>query len=1119
MQFLLSIPSKSISSLLPKRRATSIHKLAVAALLFPVLIGTAFGQFGQQPPANESPIDQTSQKAVERLGSLNSFPTGPWRFHPGDIAHGEATDLDDTSWPIATTPNNITGHDAIWYRARVTIPKTLNGYDLSGTRIWIRFNVGAHGPVPEILYFDGRRVALGEDLEQNVLFENAKPGDSVLVAVKLLHTNDDKRVSGVRMHIDMAPGRPNPLDLRTQFQVMQKLLPWVSKDQTKDLATLESAIHTVDLNVLDHADQAAFDASLKKSLSLLEPLRPLFQQSTVQMTGNSHIDAAWLWPESETIDVVRRTFSTALQLMNEYPDYTYTQSAAQYNEWIAEKYPAMDAEIKQRIKEGRWEVVGGMWVEPDLNMPDGEAQARSLLLGKRWYKQHYGVDVRIGWNPDSFGYNWQLPQIYKRSGVDYFVTQKMTWNDTNQLPFKLFWWQSPDGSKVLSYFPHDYANGNLDPVRLSEDLAVARQRDPGLDTMMDLYGIGDHGGGPTRTILDQGQHWSQATDAVTPKLHFGLAQPFFIASEQRISSNSPVWDYTSIAKGYKFPTPEDGKMVIPTWRDEMYFEYHRGVMTTQANHKRNMRENEERALNAEKLASFAWLNGYSYPNAQITDAWKKIAFNGFHDLAAGSGIGIIYKDAQKEFDTVRLETAEVSSNATKTLAAQIDTASTPGVPVLVFNPLAWDRTGIVRVDVQLPSKGASPSIVDAAGHTLLSQVVSSDSKTNSYTLDISTSKTPSMGYQVLHAVESKKAAESDLKASNTTLENAALRVVIDPKTGCITSLFNKRSNFESLAASGCGNQLQAFKDTPKDYDAWNIDYGTLDHAMTIDTADSVKLIETGPLRATIRIERTWQSSHFTQDLSLFANADSVIVDNTVDWHETHILLKAAFPLAASGPMATYEIPYGSIERPTTRNNSWESAKFEVPALRWADLGDGKNGFSLLNEEKYGYDAIGNVLRLTLLRSPTWPDPEADRGIQHFRYELYPHSGTWQQAMTERKGYELNYPLQATVVAPHSGSLPARHSYMSVDAENVVVTAVKKAEDDDSLIFHLFEWAGKSAPVKFTLPPGAISATEVNLVEQPTGSSLEVHGDSVTLPISPFEIRSIEVKYPHKPAAQ
>jgi alpha-mannosidase len=1101
------------------------HSFLLAASL--ALPAIAAAQFGQQPPAAEAKLDPASTATLDRLALLNVFPATGWRFHPADIAHGEDPKLDDSSWPLAKTPRNITDHEAVWYRARLTVPKTLNGYDLTGARIWLRFDVGANGPVPEILYFDGRRVALGEDLEQTVLFENAKPGDSVLVAVKLLHTNDDKRFQGVQMHIDMAPGRPNPLDLRTQFLVAQKLLPWVGDHHgtadPKDLATLTTAIKAVDLTALDKADQTAFDASLTKSLSFLEPLRPILQRDTIHMTGNSHIDAAWLWPESETIDVVRRTFSTALQLMNEYPDYTYTQSAAQYNEWMADKYPAMDAEIKQRIKEGRWEVVGGMWVEPDLNMPDGESQVRSLLLGKRWFKQHYGVDVRIGWNPDSFGYNWQLPQIYKRSGVDYFVTQKMTWNDTNQLPFKLFWWQSPDGSKVLSYFPHDYANDNLDPIRLSGDLAVARERSPGMSTMMDLYGIGDHGGGPTRTILDQGEHWAHADAAVTPQMKFGLAQTFFTAAEQTIAADSPSWNYQSIAKGYKYPTPEPGKMVIPTWKDEMYFEYHRGVQTTQAGHKRNMREAEENTLNAEKLASLAWLDGDAYPNAQFTDAWKKIAFNGFHDLAAGSGIGIIYKDAAKEFDMVRLEDAEASNHALNTIASTIDTSAkiaiapnNAGTPILVFNPLAWERDGSIRVEVQMPTSNIQPmKVLDASGTSLPFTVLSSDIKTSRFNLAIDVSKTPSMGYQVLQVLwETSHLGGMAYGFTPNTLENSSLRVTIDPKTGCITSLYNKRANFESLAPHSCGNQLQAFKDTPKDYDAWNIDYGTLDHPMPIDKVDSIKLIESGPVRSTIRIERTWQSSHFIQDISLATNADTVVIDNTVDWHETHILLKAAFPLAASGPMATYEIPYGTIERPTTRNNSWESAKFEVPALRWADLGDGKNGFSLLNEEKYGYDAIGNILRLTLLRSPTWPDPDADRGIQHFRYALYPHAGTWQQAMTERKGYELNYPLQATVVAPHTGSLPASHSFLSVEDDNVILTAVKKSEDDNALILRVYDWSGKSSSAKFTLPPGATAATEVNLMEQPMGSAIAIEDNTATLPMGPFEIRTLRVSYPH-----
>jgi alpha-mannosidase len=345
------------------------------------------------------------------------------------------------------------------------------------------------------------------------------------------------------------------------------------------------------------------------------------------------------------------------------------------------------------------------------------------------------------------------------------------------------------------------------------------------------------------------------------------------------------------------------------------------------------------------------------------------------------------------------------------------------------------------------------------------------------------------------------------------MENAFLRVTVDSATGCITSLYDKKSSYESLAKGACGNQLQTFEDTPKEYDAWNIDPGTLDHMTPIDKVDSVELVEKGPMRSVIRVTRTWQNSKFVQDIQLYANTDTVDIINDIDWHETHVLLKAAFPLAASGPMATYEIPYGTIDRTTTRNNTWEQAKFEVPAMRWADLGDGQHGFSLLNEAKYGYDAAGNVLRLTLLRSPTWPDPEADRGPQHFSYALYPHASTWKQALTERRGYQYNYELRAAQVAPHTGSLPLEHSFLSVAPENVVLTAMKKAEDDNGLILRVFEWAGKNSEVTFTVPEGAKAATETNLMEKPLGTPLPLSGNTVTVPIHPFEILTIRVDYP------
>jgi alpha-mannosidase len=468
--------------------------------------------------AGDAHLPPESRAVMGRLSGLRQLPDGIWKIHAGDLPHGEAVDLDESSWqPIES--GGKTTDEAIWLRQTYQVPETLDGYDLTGSRIWFDFHSQTNGPVPQIIYFNGRRVAMGEELEPIILLDHVKAGDKVLVAVKLLHTADVKRIEGAHLRIEFPEGRPSPEDLRQEFLSAELLIPSLAPSDGPQLKTLNSAIHEVNLDALDKRDQAAFDASLRSAHAKLEPLRPLLQQATFHVTGNAHIDAEWLWPWTETVDVVRRTFGTALQLMYEYPDYTFTQSAAAYNEWLAEKYPDLNRDIARRIKEGRWEVVGGMWVEPDLNMPDGESLVRQLLVGKRWYKNAYGVDIRVGWNPDSFGYTWQLPQIYKKSGVDYFVTQKMIVNDTNQLPFKLFWWESPDGSKVLAYFPHDYFNANLTPERLSRDLVTARTRAPGETEMMDLYGVSDHGGGPTRAMLDEGFHWA-GPGHVMPKYEF-----------------------------------------------------------------------------------------------------------------------------------------------------------------------------------------------------------------------------------------------------------------------------------------------------------------------------------------------------------------------------------------------------------------------------------------------------------------------------------------------------------------------------------------------------------------------------------------------------------------------
>lgn len=678
----------------------------------------------QQP----KPVNPAIDAVTAQLRALRHLAADEWRYHAGDLPHGEDVGLDDSSWTVVTKGSQAP-EDAVWYRRWVEVPPTLNGYDLTGTKLWFQFSAYANGPMPEIVYFNGRRVAMGEDLEPVILLDPVKPGDKVLIAVKLLQTVDKKHFEGAVVRVEFASTRSSPLDLLQEIESVSALAPSLGTKSQLVAEGVEGAAKAVDLGALGEATQQTFDASLEKAHGLLLEVKPDLQGTSVLLTGNAHIDAAWLWPWTETVDVVRHTFGTALQLMHEYPQYTYTQSAAAYNQWMEEKYPSLHQQIVDRVKEGRWEMVGGMWVEPDLNMPDGESLVRQLLIGKRYFKDKFGVDVRIGWNPDSFGYTWQLPQIYKKSGIDYFVTQKMAWNDTNQLPLKLFWWQSPDGSRVLTCFPHDYVN-DIEPPRIASDVAIARHLNPGTPVMMHLFGIGDHGGGPTRSMLDRVLHWTRP-DRVAPPMKFGTAQDFFSAIETKLDTqHAPVWNYKVMASGEsRVPVPPAGKLSLPVWNDELYFEYHRGVMTTQANHKRNMRQSEEQLLNAEKYSSLAWLFGARYPNARLTEAWQKTLFNQFHDLAAGSGIGVLYKDSQRDYDVVRWITEEATTDAFKTISSEVRTGhAAGGVPVMVVNPLAWSRTDLAIFDVQMPTAPKTGiSVLDPQGKPLPFQEISRDS--------------------------------------------------------------------------------------------------------------------------------------------------------------------------------------------------------------------------------------------------------------------------------------------------------------------------------------------------------------------------------------------------------
>ncbi|HXM61449.1 MAG TPA: alpha-mannosidase [Terriglobales bacterium] len=1075
-------------------------------------------------PAQESSPSQNTidpyKATLDHLESLTTLPLTDWRFH-ADVAHPEDPSLDDSGWQTMQVGDKWSSGSRV-LRRWIEVPEKIKGYAVQGARmkldIRFDFNWNNKGPVTIAVFSNGSLVSRGDDdMQQPIpLTENAQPGQKFLIAVRIDAPEVETEFHHAQLSIEPA-GRPDPAMLRMEILAASPMIAAYESGRSEREQQLDAAVKAIDFAPLDKNDQAGFDMSLRQAQDKLQSLNPWLKQFTVRAVGNSHIDMAWLWPWTETVEVVRNTFQSVLDLMREYPDFKFTMSSARTYEWMQEKYPAMFEQIKQRVKEGRWEVIGGMWVEPDLNMPDGESLVRQILVGKRYFQKTFGADIKIGWNPDSFGYNWQLPQIYKKSGIDYFVTSKLLWaTDYTKFPYRLFWWEAPDGSRLLTYFPHEYAN-DFNPEQMTKDLSVYAPLIYGTQLtdspqMLYLYGIGDHGGGPTRIMLDRADHLRDP-NTVFPKIEFGTAKEFFADLNQQLPN-----------------------LKVPTWKDELYFEYHRGVYTSQADTKQRIRNDEELMLDAEKYASLASLFGHPYAQDQLTLAWKNLLFDHFHDVMPGSGNAVNYLDAKRNLEDVARSAKEITNGALDEILARIDTQG-DGVPVVIFNSLSWPRTEVVEVEVQLPGPTKRIEVVNAAGHRVESQLLAMDSATNRAQLLVF-ADTPAMGYKTYFVRSTAKGAASVdayngremqvVKSSDNTMENGSVRVKVDPHTGCILSLFDLRNQTEALAPSetdtggpttfACGNLLQAFYDKPKRWDAWNIDADFEKQHWDLDKADEVTLVEAGPLRAVIRVKKHFQNSTFVQDITMYAGVPRVDVKMQADWHEKHILVKVAFPLSAHSDKATFEIPYGSIERPTTRNTPAEQAKFEVPAQRWADLSDTKHGFSLLNDSKYGYDVKGNVLRLSLLRSPEWPDPHADEGHHEFTYSLYPHGGSWREAQTVRRGYELNYKLLAVPSQKHQGTLPSEHSFVQVDSDNVVLTATKKSEDDDSLVLRFYEWAGKDGDIKLHLPPGAQSASETDLMEKPI-ADLTIHNDAVTVHTKPYEIKTLKVRFTPQAASQ
>lgn len=798
--------------------------------------------------------------------------------------------------------------------------------------------------------------------------------------------------------------------------------------------------------------------------------------------GHAHIDTAWLWTLDQTQNKVARTFHTALHLMEQFPDYTFTQSQPQLYEFLRQHHPDAFARIQAQVKAGRWEPIGGMWIESDCNVAGAESLARQFLLGRGYYREHFGADAEspILWLPDTFGFNAQLPQLMSQAGMRYFFSTKISWNQHNRFPYDSFWWQGIDGTRILTHFTPTPMEGYQDEPMTTYN-ATAHPEDPLLswrhfqnkeqhNALMMVYGWGDGGGGPTREMLENIRELEAF--AASPRTRHGTALSFFEKLEA------------------------DAAEHLHTWRGELYLEIHRGTYTTQARNKRANRKSEFALHDAEFLAVYAAMldESFVYPRDLLNDAWRLVCLNQFHDILPGSSIGEVYIDSQRQYAQVFDIAARVSDAALNVLAARV------GGDVLLINPTGFAQDVLVLWPQAL-NAGETLRFADDSARRVFTQSDDSGTWIHAETL-------PPYSISGLVRAPITGALDEPVSVSQAHLENAYLRVEFDA-AGDIVRLYDKQAARDVLPPNAKANVYEAYEDRPINWDAWDIDLTYTDRRTLAAPAAAVEVIDAGPLRGALRITRQILNSPYVQIISLDAHSRVLRFDVEIDWRERHTLLKAAFPVDVVAERATYEIQFGQMERPTHRSTSWDWARFEVAAQKWADLSEANYGVSLLNDCKYGHDAHENTLRLTLLRAPTDPDPQADAGLHSFSYALMPHAAPL-GVETLRAAYALNDParvINGGGVLDAQGDLPA---LVRVDAENIVIETVKRAEDDSGLIVRLYESqrARTSTAVHAAFP--ITEAWRVNVIEDEI-APLTPQDGVLHLTFKPFEIVTLKLR--------
>ncbi|AKG23581.1 alpha-mannosidase [Calothrix sp. 336/3] len=1034
---------------------------------------------------------QTMTDVISRLRSYSQLDIqSHWYCQEGDLSLTEVMDSNLGEWQVGeiNSKGYITwsgGRRVLWLVQKLIIPADVHGYPLGNWDLYLALVWWADSAK---IFLNGEFLAEGDlfDCSPRILISSGvKPGEELTLAVRLVSPG----------HCDGALVRSR---LDFQSHDGDNLEPGFLADELDILRIYGQTWENEISSHHPHQEVAEF-FQLRNSLRSRISNYP----HSIFLLGHAHLDMAWLWRVCETWQAAENTFESVLNLQQEFPELIFCHSTPALYAWVEKHRPDLFRKIQDAVAQGKWEIVGGFWVEPDLNLIDGESIARQLLYGQRYIQEKFGQSCTIVWVPDTFGFCWTLPQFLQQGGIDYFVTQKLRWNDTTKFPHEVFYWRSPDGSQVFSFMSAPIGEG-INPVKMAE-YGVEWAEKTGTCQSLWLPGVGDHGGGPTRDMLETARRWQKS--AVFPPLEFTTAQKYLNSLATELSQkDSP----------------------LPIWNDELYLEFHRGCYTTHADQKRWNRYCENLLYQAELFASLATIScGVTYPQESLETAWKTVLFQQFHDILPGSSIPEVYSDALPEWQAVAKTGEEILENSLRAIASQVTLPPSPtpeSFPLLVFNSLNWQRSQVVTVS--LPTESKNCSICDAQGNPVVSQLGENS------TLLFLAEDIPSVGYRLYWLVPNSvdnQHVHTDYNHTKTglrkqltfspetlTLENDFLQVKIDKHTGNLISIFDRINYREILHADHPGNQLQFFQDNGQYWDAWNINPNYNQHPLPSPTLTAIQCLEAGAVQIRVRVTQQLGKSEFRTDYIIDLASPILQISTQVDWQENQVLVKTAFTFNFTADFATYEIPCGSIQRPTQPQTPAEKAKWEVPALRWADLttetDDGNiYGVSLLNDCKYGYDAQPNQLRLTLLRSPNWPDPQADRGIHDFTYGIYPHLGDWKSAETVKKGYELNRPLSVILLdnqASNNTNLPSTGQLLNLSSHNVILMALKQSEDNSQTwVMRCYECHGEASEVHLESDLDLQISSAVDLREYP------VTPDNPIQNISPWQVRSYLLSTP------